>query len=115
MIEEKELAEKIFHSVYFFWSYHESERGKFDFKSSGKDIQRLFDYAKETGLYVIVRSGPYCNVRGPVTTGNKLQTQSLTIPRPRQMVVDLHFGARTDAWARSERAMTSTIKPGYLL
>jgi hypothetical protein len=48
-------------SVYFFWSYHEAEKGAFDFKTSGKNIQKLFDYAKEVGLYVITRAGPYCN------------------------------------------------------
>jgi beta-galactosidase GanA len=48
-------------SIYFFWSYHEAQKGKLDWKTSGKNIQRLFDYAKEAGLYVIARAGPYCN------------------------------------------------------
>lgn len=48
-------------SVYFFWSYHSASRGVLDFKTSGKDIQRMFDYAKEAGLWVIARAGPYCN------------------------------------------------------
>ena len=33
----------------------------FDFTTSGKDVQRLLDMAKEAGLYVIARPGPYCN------------------------------------------------------
>jgi beta-galactosidase GanA len=48
-------------SIYFFWSYHSAENGKLDFTTSGKNIQRLLDYAKEAGLYVIARAGPYCN------------------------------------------------------
>lgn len=48
-------------SVYFFWSYHSASRGTFDFSSPGKDIQLLLDTAKEVGLYVIARPGPYCN------------------------------------------------------
>ena len=48
-------------SIYFFWSYHSASRGKYDFSTPGKDIQRLFDLAKEAGLYVIARPGPYCN------------------------------------------------------
>lgn len=48
-------------SVYFFWSYHSASKGVLDFKTSGKDIQRLLDIAKEEGLYVIARPGPYCN------------------------------------------------------
>ncbi|KAI4627637.1 uncharacterized protein J4E87_004201 [Alternaria ethzedia] len=48
-------------SIYFFWSYHSASKGKYDFTTPGKDIQRLFDMAKEAGLYVIARPGPYCN------------------------------------------------------
>lgn len=53
-------------SVYFFWSYHSPSKGVYDFETSGKNIQRLFDYAKEAGLWVIARAGPYCNVRDPL-------------------------------------------------
>lgn len=48
-------------SVYFFWSYHSARRDEFDFETSGKNVQKLFDIAKEEGLYVIARPGPYCN------------------------------------------------------
>ncbi|RLL97255.1 hypothetical protein CFD26_107078 [Aspergillus turcosus] len=48
-------------SVYFFWSFHSASEGEFDFETGAHDIQRLFDYAKEAGLYVIARAGPYCN------------------------------------------------------
>ena len=48
-------------SVYFFWSYHSASEGVYDFQTSGKDVQKLFDYAKQAGLYVIPRAGPYCN------------------------------------------------------
>lgn len=44
-------------SVYFFWSYHSASKGVFDFESPGKDIQQLFDYAKEAGLWVVARAG----------------------------------------------------------
>ncbi|KAF2255109.1 glycoside hydrolase family 35 protein [Trematosphaeria pertusa] len=48
-------------SIYFFWSYHSASKGKYDFTTPGKDIQRMFDMAKEAGLYVVARPGPYCN------------------------------------------------------
>ncbi|KAH9869034.1 hypothetical protein J1614_008111 [Plenodomus biglobosus] len=48
-------------SIYFFWSYHSASKGEYDFTTPGKDIQRLFDMAKEAGLYVIARPGPYNN------------------------------------------------------
>jgi hypothetical protein len=49
--------------VYFFWSYHSPNNETYDFETAGKDIQRLFDYAKQVGLWVVARPGPYCNVR----------------------------------------------------
>ncbi|KKY18309.1 putative beta-galactosidase precursor [Diplodia seriata] len=48
-------------SVYFFWSYHSPAPGVYDFESPGKDIQKLFDIAREEGVYIIARPGPYCN------------------------------------------------------
>ncbi|KAK5113782.1 hypothetical protein LTR62_003166 [Meristemomyces frigidus] len=48
-------------SVYFFWSYHSARRDVFDFETPGKDIQVLLDTARDVGLYVIARPGPYCN------------------------------------------------------
>jgi beta-galactosidase len=47
--------------VYFFWSYHSASKDTFDFKNGAHDIQRVFDYAKQAGLYVIARAGPYVN------------------------------------------------------
>ncbi len=48
-------------SNFFFWSYHFTAEGVYNFETSGKNIQRLFDYAKEAGLWVIASAGPYCN------------------------------------------------------
>lgn len=48
-------------SIYFFWSFHSPRKGVYDFTTPPRDIQRLFDIAKEVGLYVIARPGPYCN------------------------------------------------------
>lgn len=48
-------------SIYFFWSYHSAAKDVYDFETAGKNVQRVMDYAKEVGLYIIARSGPYCN------------------------------------------------------
>ena len=37
-------------SLYFFWSYHSASRDVFDFKSGGKDIQKVIDAAADAGL-----------------------------------------------------------------
>lgn len=48
-------------NTYFFWSYHSASRGALDFETAGKDVQRLFDIAREEGLWVVARPGPYVN------------------------------------------------------
>lgn len=48
-------------SIYFFWTYHSASEGVYDFTTSGKNVQKVLDYAKDAGLYVIARPGPYCN------------------------------------------------------
>ncbi|KAF3394323.1 putative beta-galactosidase C [Penicillium rolfsii] len=48
-------------SLYLFWSFHSASEDTFDFKNGAHDIQRVFDYAKQAGLYVIARAGPYVN------------------------------------------------------
>ncbi|EMC99411.1 glycoside hydrolase family 35 protein [Baudoinia panamericana UAMH 10762] len=46
-------------SIYYFWSYHSARQGQFDFTGPGKSVQELLDIAKDVGLYVIARPGPY--------------------------------------------------------
>ncbi|KAA8571451.1 hypothetical protein EYC84_001451 [Monilinia fructicola] len=59
--DNPEAQALIFKCVYFFWSYHEASKGSFDFETSGKNVQRVLDYAKEAGIWVIARAGPYVN------------------------------------------------------
>ena len=47
-------------SSYVFWSYHEVAEGKFDFKTWNRDIGEFFQIAKEEGMWVLFRPGPYC-------------------------------------------------------
>ncbi|KAH8693577.1 putative beta-galactosidase [Talaromyces proteolyticus] len=48
-------------SVYFFWSFHSASEDHYDFETGAHNIQRLFEYAKQAGVYVIARPGPYSN------------------------------------------------------
>ena len=45
--------------TYVFWNYHEPQEGKFDFTTTSHDLGAFLDLAKQLGLYVIVRVGPY--------------------------------------------------------
>lgn len=45
-------------STYVFWNIHERQPGKFDF-SGEADLAKFIRTAKEVGLYVVLRPGPY--------------------------------------------------------
>lgn len=44
--------------VYFPWNYHELDEGVWDFRGE-KDIEAFMETAKEVGLWVMARPGPY--------------------------------------------------------
>ncbi|NID14664.1 beta-galactosidase [Luteibacter yeojuensis] len=46
--------------IYFDWGYHSPRRGVYDF-SGIRDVDRLLDMARDVGIYVIARPGPYIN------------------------------------------------------
>lgn len=48
-------------SIYFFWAYHSPSPDTMDFTTAALDIQRLFEYATEAGIWIITRAGPYIN------------------------------------------------------
>ncbi len=45
-------------SIYCFWNFHETERGKFDF-SGGADVAKFVRIAQQEKMWVVVRPGPY--------------------------------------------------------
>ena len=47
-------------SIYFSWGYHSPRDGVYDF-SGVRNVDRLLDDARDAGLYVIARPGPYIN------------------------------------------------------
>lgn len=47
-------------SIYFSWGYHSPREGQYDFTGI-RDMDRVLDAARDAGLYVIARPGPYIN------------------------------------------------------
>ncbi len=47
-------------SLYFNWGYHSPHPGHYDF-TGVRNLERILQMAKEEGLYVMVRNGPYVN------------------------------------------------------
>lgn len=46
--------------IYFNWNYHSAKAGKYDF-SGIKDVRKVLKAAKDAGLFVIARPGPFIN------------------------------------------------------
>jgi beta-galactosidase len=46
-------------TTYVFWNYHNTSPGVWDFKTENRDIAEFIKIAKEEGLFVILRPGPY--------------------------------------------------------
>ena len=46
--------------LYFNWNYHSIKKGEYDF-SGIKDVRKVLKAAKDAGLYVIARPGPFIN------------------------------------------------------
>ncbi|KAH6699212.1 beta-galactosidase [Verticillium dahliae] len=48
-------------SIYNSWGYHEASPGVLDFTSGAHDFVSLMTIAKEVGIYLLIRPGPYVN------------------------------------------------------
>ncbi len=46
--------------IYFNWNYHSQKQGEYDF-SGIKDVRKVLKAAKDAGLYIIARPGPFIN------------------------------------------------------
>ena len=46
--------------IYFNWNYHSPSQGVYDF-SGVKDVRKILEIARECGLFVIARPGPFIN------------------------------------------------------
>lgn len=64
-------------SVYGHWGFHSPMDGVLDFETGAHDFERLFTIAKDLGLYILFRPGPYVNAEtnaggfpGWLTTGD---------------------------------------------
>lgn len=48
-------------SIYSSWAWHAPNNHTVDFSTGARDITPIFELAKELGMYIIVRPGPYIN------------------------------------------------------
>ena len=47
-------------AIYIFWNAHEKEEGKYDFTTGNLDTAKFLRIAREEGMWINLRPGPYC-------------------------------------------------------
>ena len=47
-------------AIYVFWNAHEKEEGKYDFTTGNLDTAQFLRIAREEGMWINLRPGPYC-------------------------------------------------------
>jgi beta-galactosidase GanA len=47
-------------AIYVFWNAHEPEEGRYDFTSPARDVGAFLRIARDEGMWVLLRPGPYC-------------------------------------------------------
>jgi beta-galactosidase len=47
-------------AIYVFWNDHEQREGEYDFTTGGRNIGEFLRLAREEGMWVNLRPGPYC-------------------------------------------------------
>lgn len=47
-------------AIYIFWNAHEKEEGKYDFTTGNLDTAKFLQIAREEGMWINLRPGPYC-------------------------------------------------------
>jgi beta-galactosidase GanA len=82
-------------SIYFDWGYHSPKPGVYDF-TGVRDVDALLDIAREVGIYVIARPGPYINAE----TDSGGFPGWLTTQKGRARSSAADFQAASDEWLR---------------
>jgi beta-galactosidase len=47
-------------AIYVFWNAHEQQEGKYDFTTESRNIGEFLRLAREEGMWINLRPGPYC-------------------------------------------------------
>lgn len=92
-------------SVYTHWGYHSASNDTLDFESGAHDFTPIFDIAKDVGLYVNWRPGPYINAE---TTGGGFPGWLLTGAYGSTRNNDTRY---TAAWTPYWERMAEIVKP----
>src|ERR1700709_1381961 len=90
-------------SIYSHWGWHSAADGQLDFETGAHNFTRIFDIAKDIGLYILVRPGPYINAE---TTAGGFPGWLLTGDYGTLRNNDTRY---TEAWTPYWDAMSSLV------
>jgi beta-galactosidase len=92
-------------AAYIFWNYHESQPGKFDFKTENRDIAEFVRIAQQEGMWVLFRPGPYVCAEWEL---GGIPPYLLRIPDIKIRCMDVRY---MEAVERYLKAMAAVIRP----
>ncbi|EGO61409.1 hypothetical protein NEUTE1DRAFT_77416 [Neurospora tetrasperma FGSC 2508] len=95
-------------SIYTHWGFHAPTPDQIDFSTGAHNLTRFLEMAKEVGLYVLVRPGPYIN--------GELNAGGLALWSTTGAYGELRSNgsAFTKAWTPYQTGMAKLVKPFQL-
>jgi len=93
-------------AAYIFWNYHESEPGRFDFKTGNRDIAEFVRIAQEEGTWVLLRPGPYVCAEWEF---GGIPPYLLRIPDIKIRCMDPRYMAAVERYLKSLAAVTRPL------
>ncbi|KAK3366220.1 glycoside hydrolase superfamily [Lasiosphaeria ovina] len=91
-------------SIYTHWGFHAPTPGKVDFDTGAHNLTRFLEMARDIGLYVLVRPGPYIN--GELNAGG----MALWATTGAYGDVRSNGTAYTEAWTPYQDGMAQLVK-----
>ncbi|KAL2168873.1 hypothetical protein VTG60DRAFT_6775 [Thermothelomyces hinnuleus] len=95
-------------SIYTHWGFHAPTPGKVDFSTGPHNITRFLEMARDVGLYVMVRPGPYIN--GELNAGGL----ALWATTGEYGSLRLNDSAFTEAWTPYQDGIAQVTRPFQL-
>lgn len=95
-------------SIYTHWGFHALSADKVDFSTGAHNLTRFLEMARDVGLYVQVRPGPYIN--GELNAGG----MALWSTTGAYGTLRLNGTAYTDAWMPYQSAVADAVRPFQL-
>lgn len=95
-------------ATYVFWNYHETKEGVFDFETENRNLAEYLQIAKEEGMWVLLRPGPYVCAEWDL---GGFPPYLLSIPDIKFRCMDSRYMAAVERYVKN---LSAVLKP-YLI